>query len=72
MDIRDIENRFAFHSAETETKKAEHEMVRAACRTLAKYLLEMTPSCREQSLAITKLEEVMFWSNAALARPPVH
>jgi hypothetical protein len=28
----------------------------------------MTPPSREQSIAITKLEEALFWTNAAIAR----
>lgn len=28
------------------------------------------PDGREKSLAMTRLEEVMFWSNAAIAREP--
>jgi len=31
-------------------------------------LNEIIPDGREKSLAITHLEEVMFWSNAGLAR----
>ena len=29
---------------------------------------EYCPESREKSLAVTKLEEVVFWSNAAIAR----
>lgn len=32
------------------------------------YLLEHTPESREQSLALTALEEVVFWANAAIVR----
>jgi len=39
------------------------------CRNAAEELVDLTgPSTREQSLAITHLEEAMFWANAALAR----
>ena len=43
--------------------------MRAACRYSAEQLVEATgqPS-REQTLALAKLEEAMYWANAAIAR----
>lgn len=64
----DIAHRFDFHPATTEEKKAEHGSVRAACRELAHKLDADLPPGREKSLAITKLEEAMFWANASIAR----
>lgn len=68
MAPTDIENRFAFHAATTDEKRDAHTSVRQSCRRLADFLNESLPDGREKSTAITKLEEVMFWSNAALAR----
>lgn len=68
MDSTDIENRFAFHAAPNQEKRDAHTSVRQACRQLADKLNESLPEGREKSLAITHLEEVMFWGNAALAR----
>lgn len=68
MQPTDIENRFAFHAATTEEKRDAHTSVRQQCRQLADFLNEQLPEGREKSLAVTKLEEVMFWGNAALAR----
>lgn len=68
MDQRDIENRFAFHAATTDEKRDAHTSVRQQCRALADFLNEKLPEGREKSLAITHLEEVMFWGNASLAR----
>ena len=50
--------------------------VRAACRDLGHQFNSDLPPGREKELAITKLEEAMFWANAAIARnsgelPPV-
>lgn len=67
MDVNDLENRFSFHPADTEERKQAHETVRADCLTLAG-LLDTLPAGREQALALTKLEEVTFWANAAIAR----
>lgn len=72
MDVNDINNRFAFHAAPDNEKRNAHTSVREACRQLALGLNEVLPECREKALAMTHLEEVMLWGNAALARPPYH
>lgn len=68
MDAKDIAHRFAFHAATTEEKRDAHTSVRQHCRELADFLNERLPEGREKSLAMTHLEEVMLWGNAALAR----
>ena len=46
-----------------------HQRVRTVLFSAADEIVELTgPPSREQSLAITKLEEAMFWANAAIAR----
>lgn len=71
MDKADIANRFAFHAATDQEKRDAHGSVRQACRELADFIDDSVPDGREKSLAITGLEEVMFWANAALARPQI-
>jgi hypothetical protein len=69
VDLKErIENDFAFHAANTEEKKDAHTSVRQHCKELALYLEGNVPVGRELSTALTKLEEVMMWSNAAIAR----
>lgn len=68
IDPKDIEHRFAFHAAPDDEKRDAHTSVRQACRRLADFLNEALPDGREKSVAITKVEEVMFWGNAGLAR----
>jgi len=68
MSPEDIEHRFAFHPASRQEKRDEHTSDRQSCRQLADHLNELLPEGREKALAVTKLEEVMFWSNAAIAR----
>jgi hypothetical protein len=65
----ELKRRFSYHPADTQEKKDNHQRVRDVCLGAAEELIEVTgaPS-REQSLAITKLEEAMFWANAAIAR----
>lgn len=67
MEAIDINNRFMYHKPDADTGNL-HQDIRLACRNLALDLNERLPEGREKSLAITHLEEVMFWSNAAIAR----
>lgn len=65
----EIENRFAFHPATPENGHGDkHEAIRAICKAFALDLNYLLPDGREKALAITHLEEVMFWANAAVAR----
>ena len=68
MAPEDIAHRFAFHAATTDEKRDAHTSVRQLCRQLADALNDRLPDGREKSVAVTKLEEAMFWANAALAR----
>jgi hypothetical protein len=65
---QDIENRFNYHQPPTDARIEAHAGVRAVLAETAKYIVGRVPAGREQSLAVTKLEEAMFWANAALAR----
>ncbi|HEY2763390.1 MAG TPA: hypothetical protein VGJ13_05170 [Pseudonocardiaceae bacterium] len=70
MGIPDLDNRFSYHAPLTEGRRHAHETVRQECRDLAGLLDGLLPDGREKSTAITNLEQVMFWANAALARQP--
>jgi hypothetical protein len=63
----DIDYRVDYR-APTPEKRARHEMTRVAVKGLMRQVSENTPPGREQSFALTKLEEAMFWANAAIAR----
>lgn len=63
----DLENRFTYHKPD-DKKAGRHEHARAACYETACVVDALCPDGREKSLAITKLEEVLFWANAAIAR----
>lgn len=68
ISATDLENRFKFHPATTREKQDEHTSVRQTAYRLAVFINDSVPDGREKSIAITKLEEVMFWANAAIAR----
>ena len=60
-------NNFTHHAPTTEDMTQRYEDNRARCLELAMRLRGNCPPSRELSLALTKLEEVMFWANAAIA-----
>lgn len=66
--FHDIENRFSYHAAITQDRQNQHETVRAWCLDLAYFIEDAVPDGREKAIALTKLEEVMFWANAAVSR----
>ena len=66
-DRSDLENRFTYHKPFGSQPK-RYESIRAKAKELAILITELTPHSREQSLALTKLEECSFWANASIAR----
>ena len=64
----DIDTRFDFHAAPDKEKRDRHTSMRLACKKAAESINDQAPDSREKSIAITKLEEAMFWANAAVAR----
>lgn len=65
-----VERDFEYHPATPDTGP-KHDRVRRLCRALAHELAIEVPEGREQSLALTRLEEVMMWANAGIARNQV-
>jgi hypothetical protein len=63
----DIDKRFDYHEP-TEEKALLHDLVRASYKRLATNLSDGLPESRERSLALTALEESLFWANASIAR----
>ena len=67
MDARELETRFTYHPPKDGQPK-KYKLIRDAAHSLSFVLWSECPESREQSLAITKLEEVVFWANASIAR----
>lgn len=67
MDQAEIDNRFTYHPPRPGQPQI-YEAIREQARQLAMCIVALTPSSREQSLAITAVEESVMWANAAVAR----
>lgn len=65
--IEDLENRFTYH-APRQGQPEIYTAIREQAKQLAMTFASECPPSREQSLAFTKLEEAVFWANAAIAR----
>ena len=63
----DLNVRFTYHKP-FGTQPLRYEEIRATAWEFAEYLVNNCPDSRELSLAITKLEEAVFWANASIAR----
>jgi len=61
------ENNFTYHKP-TEDMLPKFQKIRGDLKEVADYIADEVPPGREQSIAITKLEEAMMWANAAVAR----
>ena len=62
--------RFTYHPPKG-NQQEDYETIRNYAHTFALLINDVVPMSREQSLAITKLEEVVFWANAGIARRTV-
>lgn len=62
-----IENNFKQHDL-TDLQRRHTNMIRVVTKELAQRINDICPDSREKSIALTKLEEVMMWANASIAR----
>jgi len=69
MDLDDLENRIKHHFPNEDGIASITEMRHHALEW-AKVIRKEVPEGREQALALTKIEEALFWSNAGIARHP--
>ena len=67
VSFEELKTRFTYHRPQG-TQPERYQHLRDAAHTLAQIIVTITPDSREQSLALTHLEEVCFWANAAIAR----
>ena len=62
-----IANDFVYH-APFGTQVLRYESLRASALDPAEMFITYCPPSRELSLALTNLEQAMFWANASIAR----
>lgn len=69
LDAAEIDRRFNYHAIPQDSDTASQmASIRTDIKRLAVELSTKLPTCRETSLAFTKLDEVMFHAISALAR----
>ena len=67
MEEKELNKRFTYHAPKND-QPARYIEVRSQAKIFASLLIEQCPESRELSLALTKLEESVFWANASIAR----
>ena len=65
--LDEIDIRFKYHAPKLDQPDRYNEM-RSLAKRMAVSIVRLSPSSRERSLALTKLDEVVMWANAAIAR----
>jgi len=70
MNTEEIKKRFSYHHP-AGTQPQRYKLIRENAINFAYAIERMCPESREKSLAFTKLEEVVMWANAAIARNSV-
>jgi hypothetical protein len=62
-----IERDFTYHPPKGDQQE-RYQQIRNKAKELALLIADNTPASREQSLALTHLEEVVMFANASIAR----
>lgn len=65
--VEEIQTRFT-HRSPNNDQISRLRAIRNQAGDFAHLIVDMTPESREQSLALTALEEAVMWANAAIAR----
>lgn len=66
--IKDIDRRFRYYAPKDEKQVQKYAQMRDYLRNVAIEIAKAVPESRELSMALTNLEQVMFWVNAGIAR----
>ena len=67
QQLLELEHRFTYH-APKDGQIERYQQIRSRALEFAALIVELSPVSREQSIAFTRLEEVVMYANAAIAR----
>lgn len=67
MEPDELDVRFTYHPPKVD-QIPKYNALRSAGREMAEMVVELCPASREQSLALTNIEQAVMWANAAIAR----
>lgn len=62
----DLDNIFSYH-APFGSQAARYVELRAKAKEFAHLISTLTPASREQSVALTNVQQTIMWANAAIA-----
>lgn len=65
--LTDLEKRFTYHPPQP-GQPEKYVEIRETAKKFAELLNTLCPDSREKSLAVTHIEEAVFWANASIAR----
>ena len=65
--IERIERDYTYHPPK-EDQQERYLLIRGTAKKLALLIVDLTPESREQSVALTHLDKVVMFANAAIAR----
>jgi len=63
----ELEARFTYHAPKPD-QLPRYDRIRQEAKALARLIVNITPASREQSIALSHLEEAVMMANAAIAR----
>mgnify|MGYP003345631174 CR=1 FL=1 len=66
-DAKRLVTNFIYHPPQGDQPE-RYGVIRSQAHDYAALIMGLCPPSRERSLALTKLEEVVMWANAAIAR----
>ena len=61
-----LEQTYTYHPP-TPAQATRYVALRDGAKALAKLITELTPQSREQSVALTNVQQAVMWANAAIA-----
>lgn len=62
----DLDNLFTYHPTSLDQQE-KYTRIRVAAKEFAQLVLENTPTCNDQSVALRCIREAVAWANASIA-----